>query len=53
MRARKSMYGTADGSADRGRPFATHSAALRKADEPDDCFEDMFDLAPVSLWLED
>lgn len=53
MRARKSMYGTADGSADRGRPFATHSDAARGQGEPEDSFEDMFDLAPVSLWLED
>jgi diguanylate cyclase (GGDEF)-like protein len=51
--ARKAMYGTADGNTADRRPFAAQTAALRNADAPDDRFEDMFDLAPVSLWLED
>lgn len=53
MRVRKAMYGTADGDTDRQRPIAAQSAAWRTVDAPEDSFEDMFDLAPVSLWLED
>ena len=51
--ASKAMYGTADGNTADRRPFATQTAVPRNAGAPDDSFEDMFDLAPVSLWLED
>jgi hypothetical protein len=47
------MYDTADRGGERRRPFAAQSAALRSGGDPEDNFEDMFDLAPVPLWLED
>ena len=47
------MYGTADKHTDRRPPKTAQTAALGKFVDPADSFEDMFDLAPVSLWLED
>jgi hypothetical protein len=53
MRVRKAMYDTADREVELRRPFAAQSAALRIGGDADDDFEDMFDLVPVPLWLED
>ena len=48
------MYGTAKAAADkRQRPIAAQTDAARVRTPTDEGYEDMFDLAPVSLWLED
>jgi diguanylate cyclase (GGDEF)-like protein len=48
------MYGTAKAAADtRQRPIAAQTDAARARAPTDEGYEDMFDLAPISLWLED